>query len=231
MRLSTLLFLGLTITYIQAYGRTSQAKITRIANNLENGDFIFQNLDCGPLCDAIEQVTDGIYGMDFSHVGLVYRDGDSLKVIEAIGSSVRLTPITVFLSRSIDSAGYPKICIGRVKKQYKSIQKKAIQNARTMIGTPYDDLFLYGNDKLYCSELIYDAFKKANKDIPFFELQPMTFKDPSTHTFFPAWMSYYENLHHPIPEGDLGINPGALSKSKKLVIITLSQLIEFDEKP
>ena len=79
MRLSTLLFLGLTIIYIQAYG-TSQAKITRIANNLQNGDFIFQNLDCGSLCDAIEQVTEGIYGMDFSHIGLVYKDGDSLNL-------------------------------------------------------------------------------------------------------------------------------------------------------
>jgi len=40
---------------------------------LQPGDLLFQDLDCGPLCDAIEKVTTGYQGANFSHVGIVAR--------------------------------------------------------------------------------------------------------------------------------------------------------------
>ena len=35
---------------------------------LTNGDLLFQDLDCGPFCDAIEKVTEGYRGAQLSHV-------------------------------------------------------------------------------------------------------------------------------------------------------------------
>ncbi|MHC4724324.1 MAG: hypothetical protein ACYS9V_08765 [Planctomycetota bacterium] len=37
----------------------------------KEGDLLFQDLDCGPLCDAIEKVTTGYQGSNFSHVGIL----------------------------------------------------------------------------------------------------------------------------------------------------------------
>ena len=52
-------------------------------NELREGDLLFQNLNCGELCEAIEAVTTGVDGKDFSHCALVVKINDSLKVIEA----------------------------------------------------------------------------------------------------------------------------------------------------
>ena len=38
---------------------------------LQEGDLLFQDGDCGDFCAAIEAVTDGVNDWEFSHVGLV----------------------------------------------------------------------------------------------------------------------------------------------------------------
>ncbi|WP_220417403.1 YiiX/YebB-like N1pC/P60 family cysteine hydrolase [Dyadobacter frigoris] len=181
---------------------------------LKTGDFIFQDLDCGPLCDAIEQVTTSFGGRHFSHIGLVYVQKDSIFIIEAIGKDVQLTPLKIFLKRTPNP-----MLVGRVKKQYASIAKTAVTYALEEKGVPYDDEFIYNNKKYYCSELIYDAFKKANAGKDFFTLQPMTFKQPGSDQFFPVWIQYYAKLGIPIPESEPGINPGGISTSPYIEIL------------
>lgn len=183
---------------------------------LKTGDLLFQNLDCGPLCDAIEAVTDGYHHQKFSHIGLVYIKNDSVYIIEAIGKDVHLTPLQEFISRTPH-----KTIIGKLKQKYQYLIPAAIQEALHNIGIPYDDAFIYNNGKYYCSELIYDAFKKANYNKPFFKLGPMTFKDLKTKSFFPAWIDYYKELGISIPEGEAGINPAGISKSNKIKILNL----------
>lgn len=181
---------------------------------IKTGDLLFQNLDCGPLCDAIETVTEGYNAQKFSHIGLAYSRKDSMYIIEAIGKDVHLTSLQEFMART----NHPTI-IARLKKQYQYLIPATIQEALKHLGASYDDAFIYNNGKYYCSELIYDAFKKANNNKPFFKLEPMTFKDPATHQFFPAWVDYYKSLNMDIPEGKPGINPGGISKSNKIMII------------
>lgn len=190
----------------------SNAQQLKVAD-LQDGDLLLQNLDCGPLCDAIEKVTHGYRGNDFSHIGLVYKRNDSAYVIEAIGKDVHLTPIAAFAARTKNT-----MYVAELKPTYKKLNNKAIQYALKQLGVPYDDVFLYNNGKYYCSELIYDAYKKANGGKPFFTLQPMTFKQPGTNTFFDAWVDYYKELKSDIPEGKPGINPGGISTSDKIVI-------------
>lgn len=181
---------------------------------LKTGDLIFQDLDCGPLCDAIEAVTSGYKGHKFSHIGLVYLRNDSTYIIEAMGSGVRMVPLLDFKKRSTH-----KLYVGRLKAQYQKLIPGAIKYATASIGIAYDDDFLYNNKKYYCSELIYDAFMQANGNKPVFKLEPMTFKEPGTNKYFPAWIDYYEKLKEPIPEGKPGINPGGISLSDKITIL------------
>lgn len=182
-------------------------------HSLENGDLIFQNGECGPLCIAINKVTPAIYGNHYAHIGIVSIENDSVFVIEAIGDQVQKNTIIEFLFRNNET-----ILVGRLKKKYKDLIPQAILFSKQQLGLPYDDDFLYNNGKYYCSELIYDAFKFANHDKPFFVLNPMTFKAPDSKAFFPGWVAYYKKRGIPIPEGELGCNPGGIGQSDKLEI-------------
>jgi len=184
------------------------------------GDLLFQDLDCGDFCDAIEKVTIGYKGAKFSHVALVAKNGKGeLIVIEAVSKGVCLTPLNVFLAKSHDKNLNPKVLVGRLLPQYRHLIPQAIKEAFQLVGRPYDDVFCITNNKYYCSELIYDAFKIANKGKPIFSLFPMTFKDPDTKQFFPAWVQYFKDLKAVIPEGELGNGPGSMSKSNKIKMV------------
>lgn len=192
----------------RVHGRETQV-MDLSYDHLQVGDLFFQDLDCGPLCDAIEAVTHGVNGQDFSHVGLVVRTGDSLAVIEAIGVDVHLTSLQDFHARS------PKVHHGRVKAVHRTLAERAADTALTFLGKPYDDAFLPGPDSLYCSELIALAYERANGG-RVFEYSPMTFRDPSTGGSFPAWVDHYSALGLSIPEGIEGCNPAGLSRSRLL---------------
>jgi len=182
---------------------------------LQEGDLLFQDLDSSPLCDAIELVTPGYKGANFSHIGLVVSDDGKLKVLEAIPPKVILTEIDDFLNRSFDKDGKPKVIVGRLKDQYKNTIPKAIEFVNKQIGVDYDEVFLLNNEKYYCSELIYEAFEKDS----IFRLQPMTFLHPETKDTLSIWKEYYSDLKVEIPQNELGINPGIMSLSDKIEIV------------
>lgn len=181
---------------------------------LRDGDLLFHDMDCGPLCDAIEAVTEGYKGNDFSHMGLIYHRNDTIFVIEAAGEAVRLTPLEKFSAYTAKP-----MYVGRLKKQHRDLIPQAVSFSLKQLGVPYDDEYVYDNGSYYCSELIYDAFKAANKNKPFFTLYPMTYKQPGTDEFFPAWVEYYSAIGKEIPEGLPGCNPGGMSVSDKIEII------------
>ena len=82
----------------------------KVDEGLKAGDLIFQDLDCGPMCNAIEAVTEGVNGREFSHCAMVIEEHDTLKVIEAIGAAVQITSMSDFLKRS------NKVLAARLKK-------------------------------------------------------------------------------------------------------------------
>lgn len=182
-------------------------------SELKHGGLLFQNGECGPLCQAINEVTPAIYGQHFSHIGMVLVDSGQTFVIEATGDKVQKSTLKNFIGRTKDG-----ILVGRLKKPYRYLVDSAMAFAEAQLDLPYDDAFLYDNSKYYCAELIYDAFKAANKDEAFFQLQPMTFKSPDSDEFFPGWVRYYAALNLPIPEGEPGCNPGSIGQSKKIEI-------------
>jgi len=162
--------------------------------NLQPGDLLFQDSDCGPFCTSIEKVTFGYKGSKFSHIGMVINDNqEDIKIIEAVTAGVIITPLDEFLDRARDS--------------------------KTKLGLAYDEIFNINNNKYYCSELIYDAFKYAHNGIPLFYLKPMTFVDPDTQKTFPIWAEYYKDLGEEIPEGKPGLNPGGISQSNYIDIV------------
>lgn len=190
------------------------------AFDLRPGDLLFQDIDCGPLCDAIEQVTEGVDGADFSHVGMVSRvEAGGVYVIEAVSAGVVETPLDAFLARSSDAEGRPKVLVGRLTPEKAALIDDAIAVAKRHQGKPYDHIYEMSDDSLYCSELLYHAFGAANGGTPVFDLHPMTFRDPATDATFPPWAAYYAELGAAIPEGEPGLNPGSMSRSPYVTIV------------
>ncbi|RZJ58992.1 MAG: hypothetical protein EOO45_26150 [Flavobacterium sp.] len=181
---------------------------------LKDGDLLFQDMDCGPLCDAIEAVTQGYNGNDFSHMGMVYHRNDTVFIIEAAGKAVRLSTLDNFSKNT-----KKPMLVGRLKKKHRKLIAPAIEFSLKQMGVPYDDEYVYDNGSYYCSELIYDAFKDANGNRALFYLTPMTYKKPGTNTYFPAWVEYYKLIDKDIPEGLPGCNPGGMSRSTEIEII------------
>ena len=182
---------------------------------LQEGDLLFQDLDSSPLCDAIELVTPGYKDANFSHIGLLVLDNDTLKVLEAIAPKVVLTDVKSFFNRSYDTEGRSKILAGRLKDEFQHTIKDAIIYAKSKIGIKYDEVFLMNNNSYYCSELIFEAFEKDS----IFKLKPMTFLHPETNDTLTVWKDYYSELGIKIPQNEAGINPGIMSLSDKIEII------------
>src|SRR6478752_4030798 len=120
---------------------------------LQNGDLLFQDLDCGGLCDAIESVTRGYENSRFSHVGIVkVSENGKMEVLEAIGKNVHFTPLETFLNRQLDKNKKPKVAVGRFKKEYQPLIPAALKQGELLVGKPYDEVFAINNDAYYCSE-------------------------------------------------------------------------------
>ncbi len=187
---------------------------------LQPGDLLFQDIDCGPLCDAIETVTRGVDGAQFSHVGIVSRiDTTEPMILEAVSAGVVETPLSSFLDRSHDAQGRPKVLVGRMTEPHDALIPDALDAARRFMGLPYDSVYVMEDSSFYCSELVYRAFRLANGEEPVFPLAPMTFRDPMTGETFGPWVDYYDELGVPIPEGEPGLNPGGISRSPDLRIV------------
>lgn len=195
--------------------------LLQIQFNFQEGDLLFQDCQCGPICEAIEDVNEEGDQRRFSHMAIVISDSGSLKVIEANTAGVRKVHLDSFLSRYIDDKGNPRIAVGRLKKNDPSLISKAAQFVQTKLGMSYDYEFIANNDKFYCSELIYEAFKHANKNKDFFHEKKMTFKKYKTKSYHPVFVSYYKEIKKKIPEGKRGTNPSQISRDHRLTITYL----------
>ena len=137
------------------------------------GDIFFQDLDCGPPCQAIEAVTSGYQGAQLSHCAIITSVGTSNHdtiLTEAIGETVTQTTLHDFLNRS------NKVFVGRLIDEYQYMIPDAITYIQTDLnGKPYDYIFDITDDTYYCSEIIYEGLKKADNTQELFSLKPMTF--------------------------------------------------------
>ncbi len=178
---------------------------------LRSGDLVFLDLDCGDLCIAMASVTEeqfGVSGPALSHVAIIERSTTSLSVLEAWpGTGVARTPLAQVLARKQRSpARYL-----RLRGDLRSAGEAATRAAAARIGTPYDDDFLPDNGKLYCSELVQEAYHDAldasggGAPSPF-HTSPMAFGAPGSAARA-VWIHYYGERHIPVPDGVAGISP------------------------
>ena len=116
------------------------------------GDVIFQSLPRNPLVDAIEGAT----GSPFSHCGIVHRARAGWVVIEAIGP-VKETPFAEWIAQ-----GRRGRCAAfRLHARYQARIPAFVRAAQSYAGRPYDIHYDLDDKAIYCSELVWKAFRRA----------------------------------------------------------------------
>ena len=118
----------------------------------QEGDVIFQSLPHGPIVWAIEGVTRSPY----SHCGIVAKRDGQWIVYEAY-RGVSATPLKTFLFRG-RSGGF---AVYRLRNDHRHCIPQTLACCETYLGRPYDIRYQLDDEKIYCSELIYKAYRDA----------------------------------------------------------------------
>ena len=119
----------------------------------KEGDIIFQSLpNASDLVKAIEGVSDSPY----SHCGIILKKDNKWFVNEAI-MDVHSTPLLSFIARGRGK----RFAIYRLTEQYQHHVKSVITELDKYQGKPYDFRYRLEDAEIYCSELIYNAYKDA----------------------------------------------------------------------
>lgn len=178
---------------------------------LKEGDLLFKQKIVDNFSEAIVSATESIDSYNFTHIGITHNIKGKWYVIEAVSKGVCLTEFDNFIGDS------SIIVLGRLIDEYQNDIPPAINSIMKTVGKPYDNYFMHGNEAFYCSELVQEYYLHEGK--PIFPAVKMTFKDLETGKFPKYWIEHFAALNTPIPEGELGSNPGDLSKSDKIIIL------------
>ena len=181
----------------------------QLVKELQVGDLLFC---CSDSANAITAVTSGVADLPIDHVAVVYRTGDSENswaVIEAVKPEVRITPLDDFLGEN------GAVLHARVNVDFDV--DASVEHCLTMVGKPYDDLYLPGDSAVYCSELVQLCYVNEAGD-HVFDTVPMSFHD-ATGQVTEYWKAFYAQYGLTVPEGEPGTNPGELSRRPQVTII------------
>jgi len=116
------------------------------------GDILFQSLPRNRLVNAIEGATNSPY----SHCGIVSKQNGNWLVYEAL-DGVEATPLKDFIFRGRNYG----FAVFRLKPVYQSHIPKTVENVKSYLGRPYDVRYRMDDEKIYCTELIFKAYKDA----------------------------------------------------------------------
>lgn len=167
----------------------------------QEGDIIFQSLPRVELVRAIEGITES----PLSHCGVVVDRNGKWYVNESIGE-VHDTSLLGWIARG-RGGGFS---VYRLKKEFRQHIPSFIEALKNYDGRPYDYKYKMDDDYIYCSELVFKAFRDASgvELGKFVRLGDMNWKP------FEATIRRFENGDPPL--GRLMITPRHLAEAEQL---------------
>lgn len=152
MRTRTIAILLLLPTAAAAYFtlRDDHSKVA-LEQVLREGDLLFQHIE-SPQSEALELAT----GSYWTHVGLAFKEQGRWMVLEAVGPA-KATPLKAWLAQ-----GEGGRCVA---KRWKELDAGSLARLRTsadrFMGLPYDFGFLWSDERIYCSELVWKMYEEG----------------------------------------------------------------------
>jgi hypothetical protein len=141
---------GQTTSPADAHAKISAPAVDQA---FHDGDIIFQTSQTGQSY-AVQLATHSIY----SHCGILFKDDNQWYVYEAIQPVVK-TPVNEWIARG-DSGIY---VVKRLKNADSLLTKNALVKMRKSVngnmGKDYDPWFGWSDERIYCSELVWKAYR------------------------------------------------------------------------
>lgn len=126
-----------------------------LALDFREGDLIFQSSKSGQSL-AVQLAT----GSKWSHMGMLFKVEGQWMVYEAVGP-VKYTPLKTWITHG-DGHHY---VVKRLINADEVLDEKTLsalrKAAEKMDGLPYDFSFGWSDERIYCSELAWKAYKSA----------------------------------------------------------------------
>lgn len=211
LNIRSLFPLILYVTFFRIPTVLAQDSIPYLNLHVKNGDLIFVGAQKEHLSGAINRVTQQHGDISYDHVGILEVCKDQVYIFHAIGKkgSVREPLDSLILTKDGQKKQF---AIYRLSGTEQTAIPEAINKAKTLLGQPYNWSYVLNDTSLYCSDFVERAFRHAE----IFELQPMTFIDPTTKKTDSFWADFYQKLNMEVPEGELGCNPNGLAANEHL---------------
>jgi len=153
-----ILIISASAFYVIDFTKTKKAKRNISNIELHEGDIIFQSTNSRQ-CEAVKLVTKS----NWSHCGLIfnrYNKKDDWWVLEAV-QPVRWTKLNQFIARG--QGGHYEIKRVENKSVTDSVGELLQKSAEKHLGKEYDALFAWGNESIYCSELVWKTYHDVLK--------------------------------------------------------------------
>jgi hypothetical protein len=121
----------------------------------QGGDIIFQESRSSQ-SEALRLAMHSPY----THVGVIFIDGDEPVVYEAVGP-VKYTPLEEWVLQGVDG----HFIVKRLSNAGRYLAGDGIDKLKAAgeayIGRPYDFLFSWSDERIYCSELVWKMYEAA----------------------------------------------------------------------
>ena len=192
------------VIVILLFGFSITSDLLALPFNPRVGDLILQNLN-----SSFASGVSGATKSPWAHVGIVDSNDNNFVVLEASFGGVVATPLKRYLERCKQ-----RYAVVRLKFSRKVIHS-VVERSRTHLGKPYDYTFKLNEiNKLYCSELIYDALQWVLKSNNPVQPSPMDFSGALSY-----WEKYFKRHNSPIPQGELGVSPNDIFVMPKAEVV------------
>lgn len=170
----------------------------------QEGDILFQSLPHSRLVNAIEGVSQSPY----SHCGIVAKENGAWVVVEAY-RKVEVTPLREFVFRGRDQ----RFTAYRLKDANQKHIPETLANAKKFLGRPYDVRYRMDDEAIYCSELIYKAYREASGE----ELGKLVRLGDLPWKPFESTIQHFEQ--GPVPLEREMITPRGMAEAEQLELV------------
>ena len=194
--------------------------------SLQTGDLIFcavpLETDEGTAAGAIAASV-GHGNVNIIHVAIVEVADDTVWVIDAtMKRGVDRHPLDTLIRDFTGADGQKPILL--VKRLKEGFSPQFIDNAKRFLGQPYDYWFQPDNGRQYCSELVWESYRRPD-GTPLFDSYPMNFKGPEG-TYPAYWVQLFKELGEPIPQDAPGTNPQDMAEADILRDVRLPVTVQ-----
>ncbi|MBS1560836.1 MAG: YiiX family permuted papain-like enzyme [Bacteroidetes bacterium] len=176
---------------------------------IKSGDLIFQT-SRSRQSKAIQLAT----GSEYSHCGIIFKEGRSFYVLEAV-QPVQRTPLETWIARGQGGTFVIKRLANEALLTSSAIQRLK-KVGEGFIGRNYDATFEWSDERIYCSELLWKVYQRA-MGIEIGKLEYLGEFD-LTHDAVKTKLRERYGAH--IPTNETVISPAAIFASDRLKTVT-----------